>query len=100
MTSPRIYRGERTATGPRVTVDGAPLPPRTDLHAWTQGELDWGAFSRPAHQLALALLADALGEALALSLTGAFSAQVVQLLPDTWTLTCDDIADWFRTLPP
>jgi hypothetical protein len=54
----RIYQGERTEFGCRVTVDDVTLPLRSDLSGARTTTLEWGG---PAgRQLSLALLADLL----------------------------------------
>ncbi len=51
----RTYRGKRTDVGCEVTVDGKPLPMRSDLSGNATTPYDWGYVG--AGQLSLALLA-------------------------------------------
>ena len=58
----KVYEGGRSLDGSTVTVDGRPLPPRYDLRHLSKTGFEWG-FDGPAPaQLALALLADHLGD--------------------------------------
>jgi hypothetical protein len=83
-----FYVGER---GEGVMVRGSdstrPLNPRLDLGEEAAAALGWGA-DAAASRLALALLADALGDdARALRLRNSFNRRVVAVLPDRWTMT-------------
>jgi hypothetical protein len=94
------YVGERTPEGCQVDVidkdapgGGYPLPPRFDLRNHSPTGYEWGyAGSGPA-QLALALLADALGDdEKAQDHYQDFKFKVVGRLPhDRWELSQDDI---------
>ena len=86
------YEGERTLRGARVTVNGAPLPPRTDLHCFSKTGFEWTYAGPGPRQLALALLADHVADdAKALALSEAFMHHVVAYLDNTWCLTSMDI---------
>lgn len=61
MAGGRRYEGRRTATGCAVTVDGVPLDPRHDLKRLADG-FEWGYDGNGPRQLALAILADHLGD--------------------------------------
>ena len=37
----KTYEGERTLRGVKVTVNGAPLPPRTDLRNFNRTGFEW-----------------------------------------------------------
>ena len=113
-----LYEGKRV--GSRVTVtreecpDGpednrlqAPavahatsLPLRLDLAEHSPDGFEWGYGGSGPAQLALALLADALGDdAPALALCQAFKWEVVAVLPEThWQLSDRDIAEAARRL--
>ena len=88
----KVYEGGRSLEGSTVTVDGKPLPPRQDLQRISKTGFEWG-FEGPAPaQLALALLADHLGDgAKALQLHVAFMRDVVSHLDNAWRLTGADI---------
>src|SRR5262249_12416664 len=57
-TTMKTYEGERTLRGAKVTVDGVPLSPRTELHCFNKTGFEWTYAGPGPHQLALALLAD------------------------------------------
>lgn len=87
----RIYRGERTPDGCRVTVDGAPLRPRFELSG-AVGEFDWGFIGNG--QLSLALLSDLLGDpAKAKELCDECDREIVANLPrNHWSMTEEQLA--------
>lgn len=92
ITGMKVYEGGRSLEGSTVTVDGKPLPPRLDLARLSKTGFEWG-FDGPAPaQLALALLADHLGDGPeALRLYPAFMREVVAALDNAWRLTSADI---------
>ena len=87
----RIYIGHRKPSGgTAVIVDhGAPLPPRLDLRQHGTEGLEWGYGEGGPAQLALALLADYLGDdERAISLYQHLKRRLVWKLPVSgWTLT-------------
>jgi|TARA_B100002003_G_scaffold217191_1_gene217237 hypothetical protein len=86
------YVGERTMDGIQVTVDGAPLPERTDIVALTDTGFEWTYEGSSPTQLALALLADHLGDdTKALALHEVFMRVVVANFGNEWEMTGDDI---------
>jgi hypothetical protein len=88
----KTYEGERTLRGIAVTVNGAPLPPRMDLKRFNKTGFEWTYAGSGPQQLALALLADHLGnDEKALSLSEAFMRHVVAYLDNAWCLTSVDI---------
>jgi Family of unknown function (DUF6166) len=88
----KTYEGERGLRGAKVTVDGAPLPARTDLHCFNRTGFEWTYDGPGPRQLALALLADHFGDDVkALALTQAFTRDVVAYLDNAWMLTSGDI---------
>ena len=93
----RVYHGERTDEGCKVTVDGVPLRVRSDLSGATAA-FDWGYVGNG--QLSLALLSDLLGdEPKVKALVKAFEREVVAALPrDSWTFTDAELAAAVRTL--
>ena len=88
----KIYRGGRSLDGAVVTVDGKPLPPRHDLKRLSATGFEWTYEGAGPAQLALALLADHLGDdAQALALYQAFMIRVVAELDNSWELNSADI---------
>ncbi len=89
----KVYRGGRGLDGAIVTVDGRRLDPRTDLKRLSATGFEWTYEGAGPAQLALALLADHLGDAAeALRLYQRFMRAVVAELDNSWELTSDDIA--------
>jgi len=88
----KLYEGGRSLAGAVVTVDGAPLNPRYDLKRFSPAGFEWTYVGDGPRQLALALLADHLGDpARALALTEAFMRDVVAVLDNAWQLTSEEI---------
>ena len=88
----KIYEGGRSLAGAVVTVDGMPLPPRFDLKRLSPTGFEWTYEGAGPAQLALALLADHLGDdRKALALHEAFMKRVVADLDNSWQLTSADI---------
>lgn len=78
--------------GAVVTVDGAPLNPRFDLRRFSAMGFEWTYEGDGPRQLALALLADHLGDdAKALALTETFMREVVSVLDNAWRMTGAEI---------
>jgi hypothetical protein len=90
----KYYLGERTPEGCQVAVldgdgqKGYPLDPRLDL-AKHSPTFNWGDWSQSSSQLALAILADALGDDhRALRFSEEFKKQILADLPaDRWELS-------------
>ncbi len=75
-----------------MTVNGHALPPRTDLRAFSKTGFEWTYVGPGPRQLALALLADHLGDdAKALALSEAFMRHLVAVLDNAWRLTARDV---------
>jgi len=88
----KIYEGGRSLDGAVVTVDGMPLNPRYDLKRYSPAGFEWTYEGDGPRQLALALLADHLGDgAKALALTERFMREVVSELDNAWRLTSEEI---------
>lgn len=88
----KTYRGGRSLEGAIVTVDGERLDPRYDLKRLSATGFEWTYEGAGPAQLALALLADHLGEpAEAVRLYPAFMRAVVAELDNSWELTSADI---------
>ena len=96
----KIYEGGRSLDGAVVTVDGQPLDPRFDIRRFSPAGFEWTYEGDGPRQLALALLADHLGDgAKALALTEKFMRDVVAELDNAWRLTADEIEDAIRRTP-
>jgi len=88
----KVYTGARTIDGIQVLVDGAPLDHRYDLKRFTKGGFEWTYEGAEPSQLALALLADHLGDdEKALAKTDSFMREVVANLENDWQLTGAEI---------
>lgn len=72
------------------------LPSRLDLAYHSPTGFEWGYGGSGPAQLALALLADAIGEDLALECYHDFKWAVIAKLEDTWELSEDDLFAWHR----
>ena len=92
--SVKEYRGDRTIDGIDVTVDGQPLDPRTDLKNICDDGFEWGFEGAASEQLALAILADHLGDdAAALSLYPAFTREIAANFANEWEMTSADVQE-------
>ena len=88
----KLYRGGRSLDGALVTVDGKSLAPRYDLQRLSATGFEWTYEGAAPAQLALALLADHLGDdAQALALYEPFMRAVVAELDNSWELSSADI---------
>lgn len=88
----KTYEGTRNLSGAVVTVDGAPLPPRFDLKKCSSTGFEWTYEGSGPAQLALAILADHLGDdPRALRLHERFMREVVASLANSWRLTSAEI---------
>lgn len=88
----KTYVGGRSLAGAEVTVDGKPLDPRFDLKRLSPTGFEWTYEGNGPAQLALALLADHLGDdARALHLYEPFMRAVVAELDNSWELTSAEI---------
>jgi hypothetical protein len=92
------YTGSRTIDGIVVLVDGRPLDARRDLGRFS-GSFEWTYEGAGPRQLALALLADHLGDgAEAVRLCEPFMRAVVATLENDWELGAEDIDRALRRL--
>jgi len=95
----KIYEGARSLAGAEVTVDGRPLSPRYDLKRLSPTGFEWTYEGAGPAQLALALLADHLGDdRRAVELHDPFMREVVAYLDNSWQLTSADIDEALRRL--
>lgn len=96
----KSYTGYREGHAVIVRVDGRPLNPRLDLWNHSPTGFEWGYCGSGPAQLALAILADHLGDdQQALNLYQRFKwAVVVELPRKRWTLTSRDIDQTLHNL--
>ena len=87
----KCYQGRRTIDGIMVTVDGNPLDTRYDLERFTDLGFEWSYEGDSPRQLALALLADCLGDDDARNLSTKFMTHVIAELDNDWQLSEADI---------
>jgi hypothetical protein len=89
----KVYHGSRKGHAADVTVNGRPLDPRLDLWNHSPTGFEWGYVGSGPAQLALALLADLLGnDQEAVNFHQGFKCSVVARLPyNGWTLTEEQI---------
>jgi len=88
----KTYRGDRTIDGIVVTVDGTPLPERTDIRALSRDGFEWSYEGAAPAQLALAILADHYGDpAKALAGHERFMRDVVANFGNDWEMSGADI---------
>lgn len=94
------YEGRRAFHAVEVTVNGESLDPRLDLRNHSPTEFEWGYGGSGPAQLALAILADYLGDdEQALNLYQRFKWVVVAGLPrHHWTLTGRQIAESLKSI--
>jgi hypothetical protein len=84
----KIYQGKRTIDGLVVTVDGQPLAEHYEVKRFTKFGFEWTYEGDSPRQLALAILADCLGDnARAIRLSEPFMKQIVANLDNDWQLT-------------
>jgi hypothetical protein len=96
----KTYVGGRSLAGAEVAVDGRPLDPRFDLKRLSPTGFEWTYEGNGPAQLALALLADHLGDdARALALYQPFMRAVVADLDNSWELTSAEIDAALKTIP-
>ena len=88
----KTYSGIRTIDGLQVMVDGKPLDERYDVKQYTSWGFEWTYMGAEPQQLALAILADHLGDgAKAVELSEQFMQDVVANMDNDWVLTTDEI---------
>ena len=89
------YEGRRQAHTVTVTVNGKSLNPRFDLWNHSPTGFEWGYGGSGPAQLALALLADALGddELASICHQDFKRAVVAKLAHEHWTLTDEDVRE-------
>ncbi|MDH3240690.1 MAG: DUF6166 domain-containing protein [Alphaproteobacteria bacterium] len=99
MPTTKKYTGSRSMDGIEVLVDGRRLDERYDLKKFTSGGFEWTYEGAEPRQLALALLADHLGDdQAALRLCQPFMRAVVANLENDWELTGQEIDEALKRL--
>ena len=91
-----VYRGHRGADLLLVTVDGEPLTPRRShrVHFHAAG-FEWGYSGAGPHQLALAVLLDALDDPrLARKWSAEFMWHFANETGDTWSVSAGFVRRW------
>ncbi len=93
------YVGDRTIDGVKVTVDGAPLDPRTNVVEFTKNGFEWSYEGPEPRQLALALLVDHLGDnEKAEASVEPFMRAVVANFGNEWEMTSTDLDEALAAL--
>jgi hypothetical protein len=88
----KIYSGDRTIDGVKVTVDGAPLDPCVNIVEFTKNGFEWSYEGPEPRQLALALLVDHLGDnTVARAMVEPFMCAIVANFGNEWEMTSADI---------
>lgn len=86
------YVGDRTIDGVKVSVDGKPLDPCTQIAQFSENGFEWSYEGPEPRQLALALLVDHLGDAeAAKAAVDPFMLAVVANFNNEWEMTSSDI---------
>ena len=84
----RFYSGREDRVIVREGGHSRPLDPRLNLDRDGQTRFKWGRENTGGNRLAVALLADALNDdKVAVDLAKAFTARVVVMLPERWTMS-------------
>lgn len=95
----KTYEGKRTIDGLRVTVDGKPLGEHYEIKKFTKYGFEWTYEGESPQQLALAILADYLGDnERAIRLSEPFMKSVVANLDNDWTLKGDEIDNALKSI--
>jgi hypothetical protein len=95
----KLYKGDRTIDGLAVTVDGKPLPERTDIKLISEDGFEWSYEGTAPSQLALAILADHTGDPKrALRLYEPFMRHIVANFDNEWEMRSEDVEDAVRAL--
>jgi len=95
----KTYEGKRTFDGLVVTVDGQPLGEHYEVKGFTRFGFEWTYEGDSPQQLALAILADYLGDNdKAMRLCEPFMKQIVANLDNDWQLTSAEVEAAVRSL--
>jgi hypothetical protein len=95
----KTYQGKRTIDGLVVTVDGQPLDEHYEVKCFTKFGFEWTYEGDSPQQLALAILADYLGDnARAIRLSEPFMKQIVANLDNDWQLSGAEVDAAVRSI--
>ena len=93
----KTYRGQRNSGRCTVEVDNQLLDPRYDLRSHLSEGFDWGYVGGGPARLALAILADCVGDEQAIGCYQPFHLQVISPLNRTcWELSEERVNEWVR----
>src|SRR5437868_3513789 len=88
---------ELAGQGPLLPIGSVYLAPRLDLRNHSPTGFNWGYGGSGPAQLALAILADCVGDVLAQDYYQRFKFAVVAGLPhEGWVIRQEDVVDWLR----
>jgi hypothetical protein len=88
----KTFCGDRTIDGVKVTVDGKPLDQSLDIQKFTPNGFEWSYEGPEPRQLALAILAAHLDDAVkAKALVEPFMTAVVANFGNDWEMNSADI---------
>jgi len=88
----KVYAGDRTIDGVKVTVDGAPLDPCVNVVEFTKNGFEWSYEGPEPRQLALAILFNHLGDAAkAKAMVEPFMLAIVANFGNEWEMTSVDV---------
>ncbi|HZR71954.1 DUF6166 domain-containing protein [Bradyrhizobium sp.] len=86
------FSGDRTIDGVKAWVDDRPLDQRLDIVSYTANGFEWSYEGPEPRQLALAILAEHLGDAAAAkALVEPFMKGIVANFDNEWEMTSADI---------
>lgn len=89
-----LYKGWRSRTGPRVTVNDRPLARRKDLRHHNPREFNWGFSGSASAQLALAICAHEFGDPIAAKIYQRFKVDMLVGLGDSWEISSKELRDY------
>ena len=88
----KVFKGDRTIDGASVTVDETHLNERFDIRVFTSHGFEWSYEGDGPRQLALAILAEHLGDDQeAQKYCESFMSRIVANFGNEWEMTSDDV---------
>jgi hypothetical protein len=95
----KTFRGDRTIDGLKVTVDQRPLATHEEIKRFNATGFEWSYEGAGPRQLALAILAEHLGDpAKAIALSEGFMQAAVANFDNEWEMTSADIDEVLASL--